>query len=140
MPRISRSRASGPRSSRRMGDMTWIIAARPARLGGVTSSAALTAGVAAGLAVAVPLGAVGALVLDTGLRHGTRPALAAGLGVATVDGLYAAAAALAGASAAAALAPAQAALRLVAAGVLALVAVALLRGARHPPVAGGAAP
>lgn len=106
----------------------------------MTSSAALTAGVAAGLAVAVPLGAVGALVLDTGLRHGTRPALAAGLGVATVDGLYAAAAALAGASVAAALAPAQAALRLVAAGVLALVAVALLRGARRPPVGGGAAP
>ena len=98
----------------------------------MTSPAAFTAGVAAGLAVAVPLGAVGALVLDTGLRHGTRPALAAGLGVATMDGVYAAAAALAGASVAAALAPAQGAIRLVAASVLAVVALALLRGALRP--------
>src|SRR4051794_9087091 len=106
------------------------------------SSAALAAGVAAGLAVAVPLGAVGTLVLDTGLRHGTRPALAAGLGVATVDGLYAAAAALAGASVAAALAPAQGAIRLVAATVLAVVSLAPLRAALRPgPVArAGAAP
>ena len=112
--------------------MAWIIAVRAVTLGRMTSPAAFTAGVAAGLAVAVPLGAVGALVLDTGLRHGTRPALAAGLGVATMDGVYAAAAALAGASVAAALAPAQGAIRLVAAAVLAVVALALLRGALRP--------
>src|SRR4051812_12618836 len=124
-----------------MGDMPWIIAARGGKLGSMTSSAALVVGVGAGLAVAVPLGAVGTLVLDTGLRHGTRPALAAGLGVATVDGLYAAAAALAGASLAAALAPAQGAIRLAAAGVLAVVSLVLLRAALRPgpaPAARGA--
>jgi threonine/homoserine/homoserine lactone efflux protein len=120
--------------------MAWIIAARRGTLSRMTSSAALTAGVAAGLAVAVPLGAVGALVLDTGLRHGTRPALAAGLGVATVDGLYAAVAALAGASVTAALAPAQGTIRLVAAAVLAAVAVALLAAALRPRPAPAPAP
>jgi len=95
----------------------------------VTTTQAFVAGLAAGLAVAVPLGAVGTLVLDLGLRHGARTALAAGMGVATVDGLYAAAAAAFGASLAAALAPAQDAIRLVAAAVLAAVALLLLRAA-----------
>jgi threonine/homoserine/homoserine lactone efflux protein len=92
-------------------------------------SHALLAGIAAGLAVAVPLGAIGTLVLDTGLRHGTRRALAAGMGVATVDGLYATAAAAAGASLATTLATAEETIRLVAAAVLAGVALLLLRGA-----------
>src|SRR4051812_10747515 len=95
----------------------------------MTTAESLTAGVAAGLAVAVPLGAIGALVLDLGLRHGTRTALAAGMGVASVDGLYAAAAAVFGAWPAATLAPAHDAIRLVAAGVLAGVAVLVLHAA-----------
>jgi threonine/homoserine/homoserine lactone efflux protein len=100
-------------------------------------SEAVGAGVAAGLAVAVPLGAIGALVLGLGLRHGSRAALAAGLGVATVDGLYAVLAAVAGAALAAPLARAEDTIRLVAAAVLGAVAVVLLRGALAPAGEGG---
>jgi threonine/homoserine/homoserine lactone efflux protein len=96
-------------------------------------SEAVGAGVAAGLTVAVPLGAIGALVLGLGLRHGGRAALAAGMGVATIDGLYAVAAAAAGAALAAPLERAEDAIRIVAAAVLAAVAVALL----HSALAGG---
>jgi threonine/homoserine/homoserine lactone efflux protein len=56
------------------------------------TTAALIAGLSAGLAVAVPLGSIGVMIVDTGIRDGGRSAFAAGLGTATVDGLYAAAA------------------------------------------------
>jgi arginine exporter protein ArgO len=82
-------------------------------------SAALIAGVSAGLAVAVPLGPIGVMIVDTGIRGGARPALAAGLGTATVDGLYATAAALFGAAIGAFLAPAADPLRIAAAALLA---------------------
>ena len=89
----------------------------------------LLAGLAAGLAVAVPLGAIGALVVDLGLREGARSALAAGLGVATVDAAYALLAFTAGASLAAGLTGARQPLRAVAAAVLAALALVLLRRA-----------
>ena len=41
-----------------------------------------------GIAVAAPLGPVGATVLQTGLLRGFAPALAIGIGVAVVDGSY----------------------------------------------------
>ena len=50
--------------------------------------AALIAGVVAGLALAVPLGAIGVLLLREGTLHGTRRALPAAAGVATADILY----------------------------------------------------
>jgi threonine/homoserine/homoserine lactone efflux protein len=84
---------------------------------------AALAGITAGLAVAVPLGPIGVMIVDTGIRHGARPALAAGLGTATVDGLYAATAALFGAAIGSFLAPAQDTLRLLAAAVLVAIAV-----------------
>jgi threonine/homoserine/homoserine lactone efflux protein len=97
---------------------------------------AVLAGVTAGLAVAVPLGPIGVLIVDTGIRHGPRPALAAGLGTATVDGLYAATAALFGAAIGAWLAPAEDTLRVVAAAVLvAVAAYGLLRLRRTGPAA-----
>lgn len=49
---------------------------------------ALIAGIAAGLALAVPLGAIGVLLLREGTVHGTRRALPAAAGVATADVLY----------------------------------------------------
>lgn len=55
-------------------------------------------GLAAGLGIAVPLGAVGVLLLRTGMTHGWRPAAAGALGVATVDLAYATVAVLAGAA------------------------------------------
>ncbi len=46
-------------------------------------------GVAAGLAVAIPLGPIGLLIVDRGMRHGRRIGLAAAAGVATTDLMYA---------------------------------------------------
>jgi len=56
----------------------------------------LLAGAAAGYGIAIPVGAIAILILDTGIRRGMRPALAAGAGAATADGVYAALAALFG--------------------------------------------
>jgi threonine/homoserine/homoserine lactone efflux protein len=90
----------------------------------------LVAGLLAGLGVAIPLGAIGVMVVDAGMRGGMRPAAAAAAGVATADLLYAAVAATAGAAVAGALEPHAGALRLAAAAVLALVAVLGLRALR----------
>ena len=75
---------------------------------------ALAAGIVAGLAVAVPLGAIGVLIVDLGVRGGFRPAFLAGLGTALADGLYATVAAVAGLAVGAWLAPAEHAIALVA--------------------------
>ena len=91
----------------------------------------LIAGLLAGWGVAIPLGAIGVMVVDLGMRGGFRPAAAAAAGVATADLLYAAVAAAAGAAVAGALAPHEHALRLVAAAVLAVVALLGLRMARR---------
>lgn len=99
----------------------------------------LVAGLIAGWGVAIPLGAIGVMVVDLGMRGGFRPAAAAAAGVATADCLYAAVAAAAGAAAAHILAPHEHALRLLSAAVLAGVAVlgllTLRRRADAPPAA-----
>ncbi|WP_077490754.1 hypothetical protein [Sinomonas mesophila] len=61
---------------------------------------ALASGLAAGLAVAVPLGAVGVLLIREGIERGLRGGLPAATAVAAVDLLYAAAAVVLGAVAA----------------------------------------
>jgi threonine/homoserine/homoserine lactone efflux protein len=101
---------------------------------------ALLAGIVAGLAVAMPLGAIGVLIVDLGIRGGFRPAFLAGLGTATADGLYAIVAAAAGAAVGAFLSPAQHTIRLVAAGVLAVVAIAGLLALRRPAAERAAPP
>src|SRR4051812_50228244 len=58
--------------------------------------AALTTGIAAGLAIAMQFGAVSLLLVETAVAGGPRVGIAAGMGVATVDLLFAAAAAVAG--------------------------------------------
>ena len=73
---------------------------------------ALAAGIVAGLAVAIPLGAIGVLIVDLGVRGGFRPAFLAGLGTALADGLYATVAAVAGLAVGAWLAPAERAIAL----------------------------
>jgi arginine exporter protein ArgO len=93
---------------------------------------AFAAGIVAGLAVAVPLGAIGVLIVDLGVRGGFRPAFLAGLGTAMADGLYATVAALAGLAVGAWLAPAEHAIRLAAAGVLAAVGLVGLLALRRP--------
>jgi arginine exporter protein ArgO len=90
------------------------------------------AGVVAGLAVAVPLGAIGVLIVDLGVRGGFRPAFLAGLGTALCDGLYATVAAVAGLAVGGWLRPAEGWLQLAAAAVLAAMAVAGLLALRQP--------
>jgi arginine exporter protein ArgO len=96
---------------------------------------ALLAGVVAGLAVAVPLGAIGVLIVDLGVRGGFRPAFLAGLGTALADGVYATVAAVAGLAVGSWLRPAEGSIRLVAAAVLATMAVTGLLALRRPAAA-----
>lgn len=96
--------------------------------------AALLLGLVAGLGVAMPLGAVGVLLLRTGMAHGWRPAGAGALGVATVDLGYAVVAVVAGAAVTAALDGHERLVRLVGAVVLAAIALrGLLRRTRSTP-------
>jgi threonine/homoserine/homoserine lactone efflux protein len=99
---------------------------------------ALVSGLIAGWGVAVPLGAIGVLLVDLGMRAGFRRAGAAAAAVATADLLYAAVAAAAGTAAAGLLEPHEHALKLIAAGVLAAVAVLSLRSLRRRTAAAAA--
>src|SRR4051794_11461022 len=87
----------------------------------------MVAGIAAGLAVAVPIGAIGILIIEAGLRRGFRAAAAAGAGAATVDGVYATTAAVFGGAVAALVAPILFPLRVVSAFVLIVIGLKLLR-------------
>jgi arginine exporter protein ArgO len=88
---------------------------------------ALVAGIIAGYGIAIPVGAVAVLIVETGIRSGFRVAVAAGAGAASADGIYAAVAAIFGVALAGALALWQAPLRAAAVVVLAGLA---LRGFR----------
>lgn len=87
------------------------------------------AGALAGLAIAVPIGAIAVLIIDVGIRHGFRPAAAAGAGAATADGIYASVASLFGAAVAGFIAPWQGALRAVSVVVLLAIAARSLMAA-----------
>ena len=76
--------------------------------------ASFGAGVLAGLAIALPVGAIAVLIVDLGIRRGFAAAAAAGAGAASADGAYAALAALGGAALAGLLDPLERPLRLVA--------------------------
>lgn len=106
----------------------------------VSLGIAFVSGIVAGLAIALPLGAIGVLLVTEGMDRGVRRGLPAALGVATVDALYCTAAIIAGSV----VAPVTAQLgewpRLV--GGLALVVLAIV-GARRavasdPDTAAGA--
>jgi arginine exporter protein ArgO len=86
--------------------------------------AALFAGLAAGLAIAVQVGAVSLLLVETTVTGGPRLGVAAGMGVATADLAFAAVAAAAGGAAGAALADHEAEIRIAAAATLAAIAAA----------------
>lgn len=62
-------------------------------------------GILAGYGIAIPVGAIAVLIVDTSLRRGFAAGFAAGAGAATVDLLYATIAMLAGAAVALTLAP-----------------------------------
>ncbi|MFJ5228967.1 LysE family transporter [Kitasatospora sp. NPDC088391] len=93
------------------------------------TSAALE-GAVAGLGVAVPLGAVGVLLLQEG-RRGWAPAAGGATAVAAVDGAYATVAVLAGPQVAALLAGHEGTVRLVSALLLGAIAVHGLLGLRR---------
>jgi arginine exporter protein ArgO len=91
----------------------------------------LLTGLVTGYAIAVPVGAVAALIVTLSARTSWRVGAAAGLGVATVDGVYAAVAVLAGKAVADALAPVQDTLQVISiAALLAIAALTLLHALR----------
>lgn len=101
---------------------------------------ALVVGLLAGLAVAVPVGPVGVLLLREGLLRGTRVAVGAALGVATVDATYALVAVLVGVPVGRAVEAHADLVRLGSAGVLLAVGLAGVAGAlRARHLAGGPA-
>jgi threonine/homoserine/homoserine lactone efflux protein len=100
-------------------------------------TAALIAGLATGLAIAMQVGAVSLMLVETAVARGTRIGLASGLGVATVDLLFAAAAAAAGGTAGAVLSEHEAEIRLVAAGTLAAIALHGLAAIRREAAESG---
>jgi arginine exporter protein ArgO len=107
---------------------------------GMNTSAALMAGLATGFAIAVQVGVVSLLVVETAALRGTRAGLAAGMGVASADLAFAAVAAAAGGAASEALAAHEAQIRLVAAACLAAIALhGLVALRRDGPPARGAA-
>ncbi|WFE30380.1 LysE family transporter [Solwaraspora sp. WMMD791] len=84
---------------------------------------ALTSGLFAGYGIAIPVGAVGVLIVTLAAQVSLRHGAAAGLGTATADGLYAVAAVVSGAAIARLLQPAIDTLQAVAAVVLGAIAV-----------------
>ncbi|WP_435207500.1 LysE family transporter [Micromonospora sp. bgisy143] len=86
-------------------------------------SGAFLAGLVAGYGVAIPVGAIAILILGLSARTSFGVGAAAALAVATADGLYAAVAALGGASLAEVIAPVAGPLRVIAAVVLLALAV-----------------
>lgn len=105
---------------------------------------AFAAGALAGYGVAIPVGAIAVLIVETAVRRGFRIGAAAGAGAASADGVYALVAVVAGTAVAALLEPWSRPLRLLSAAVLVAIAVRgflSLRGARRPAAAAdGSAP
>jgi arginine exporter protein ArgO len=95
-------------------------------------SDAFVAGVLAGIGVALPLGAIGVLIVSEGLHRGFRPAAAAATGVAAVDLGYASVAVVAGTAITAALDGRTVLVRLGGAVVLVAVAVRGIASLRPP--------
>ena len=83
---------------------------------------ALVAGLLAGYGIAVPIGAVGAYLVQLSARSPWRTGVAAALGIATTDGGFALVAVLGGAAVASLLTPALPVLRWVSTAVLVLLA------------------
>jgi threonine/homoserine/homoserine lactone efflux protein len=97
-------------------------------------TAALLAGLVAGLAIAMQVGAVSLLLIEASVVAGPRVGVAAGMGVATADLGYAAVAAAAGGAVGAALSTHESQIKVFAAVVLAAIAVhGLLHLRSEPP-------
>lgn len=93
---------------------------------------ALVHGLLAGLGIAVPVGAISVLIVETGIRCGFRCAAAAGAGAATADLIYSAVAVTGGAAVASAITAVQTPLRYASAAVLVAIAAFGLSRAVRP--------
>jgi threonine/homoserine/homoserine lactone efflux protein len=89
--------------------------------------------VVAGIGVALPLGAVGVLLMQEAVAGGWRPAAGGAVGIALVDALYAAVAVVAGVAVTAVLAGHERAVRLTGAALLVAVAARGLLALRTSP-------
>jgi threonine/homoserine/homoserine lactone efflux protein len=89
----------------------------------------LLAGIAAGLGIAIPFGAIAILIVETGMRRGRVFGWAAGAGAATADLTYASLAVTFGAAMATLIGPIQTPLRWLSVAVLAVIAVRGIEGA-----------
>jgi threonine/homoserine/homoserine lactone efflux protein len=86
-------------------------------------TAALIAGLVAGFAIAMQVGAVSLLLIEASIVAGPRAGVAAGMGVATADFIFAVVAAAAGSAVGAALSSHEAEIKIVAAAALAAIAL-----------------
>ena len=107
------------------------------------ATAALLTGLVAGLAIAMQVGAVSLLLIETAIARGPRAGVAAGMGVATADFGFAVVAVLAGGTVGAALSGHEAEIKIAAALVLGGLAIhgllALRRGTTDAASAAGPA-
>lgn len=101
---------------------------------------AILAGLGAGLAIAMQVGAVSVLLVEAAAVAGPRAGVAAGMGVASADLAFAVIAVAAGGVAGAVLAGHEAEIRLVAAAALAAIALHGLIALRRDPDPPGALP
>ncbi|WIM98250.1 LysE family transporter [Actinoplanes oblitus] len=99
-------------------------------------SAPFLAGVVAGYGIAVPVGAIGALIAGLSARTSLRVGAAAGMGAATADGIYATVAVAGGAAVAGMIAPIAGPLRWAGAVVLLALAGWTAWGAIRGPGSG----
>jgi threonine/homoserine/homoserine lactone efflux protein len=93
----------------------------------------LLAGLAAGYAVAIPVGAVAVLIIEIAARRGFAVGAAAGLGAATADLVYASIAVVLGSAIAATIAPWAIPIRWASALVLAVISLRLILGGVRRP-------
>jgi arginine exporter protein ArgO len=89
----------------------------------------LLSGIAAGYGIAIPVGAIGVLLIGLAARTSLRVGAAAGMGTATADGLYALVAVLGGSALTGVVRPIATPMRWTAAAVLILLAARTLNGA-----------
>lgn len=97
-----------------------------------TLGEAALAGMLAGYAIAIPVGAIAALLITLGAQHGARTAAGGALGAATVDGVYATIAVAAGAAVAPLIALVEEPLRWMSVAVLIVLAIMIARPALRP--------
>jgi threonine/homoserine/homoserine lactone efflux protein len=93
---------------------------------------AVIAGVLAGYAIAIPVGAIAVLIIHVAIQDGVRAGLAAGAGAASADGIYALVAVVAGVAAAQFLGELQDPLRLIGGAVLLGIGLRGLTALRSP--------